>query len=114
VSATDLRSDALAMYAEYREAILAVAAGGAVLLFLTVIFGGRGLLGGLLFVGYGMVWLVVVAFVIWLFYRLVVAAERIAGAQERLASAAERRAAEQGTDSAEPDAEGADETETAE
>jgi hypothetical protein len=66
-------------------------------------------LGGLLFVGYGVVWLVVVAFVIWLFYRLVVAVERIAAAQERIASALEHETVA-GTSATETDADGAEES----
>lgn len=86
MSSADLKGDAIAVFTEYRNSILAAVGAAVVLFLLFVLFGSR-LVGGLLFLGYGLVWLVVVCFVLWMLYRLVVAVERIAGAQERIASA---------------------------
>lgn len=86
MSSADLKGDAIAVFTEYRNPILGLAGAAVVFLLLSALFGGR-VLGGVMFVGYSLLWLAVVAFVLWLFYRLVVAAERIASAQERLASA---------------------------
>lgn len=76
---------------------VAVAAGAILFLLLLGLlgFGGMGHAVGFLgFLVYGAVWLAVLAFVLWLFYRLVVAVERIADAHERVARAQQRSAAE--------------------
>lgn len=73
-----------------RGLLLAVAAGVLIVLLLLGLLGFGNLGGAVGFLGflvYGVIWLAVLAFVLWLFYRLVVAAERIAGAQERIAAA---------------------------
>jgi hypothetical protein len=73
-----------------RGLLLAAAAGVLIVLLLVGLrgFGGIGHAVGVLgFVVYGVIWLAVLAFVLWLCYRLVVAVERIAGAQERIAAA---------------------------
>lgn len=77
----------------YRGLLLAAAAGVLILLLLMGLlgFGSLGGAVGLLgFLVYGAVWLAVLLFVLWLFYRLVVAVERIASAQERIAAAKNR------------------------
>ena len=92
MSSNDLKGDAVAVFAEHRDTIVAAGAIGIVILFLLLFFGGFGAVGGLLFLGYALVWMAVLAFVLWLFYRLVTAVERIAAAQERLASARDHNA----------------------
>lgn len=75
---------------ENRELLLAVAAGAVIFLLLLGLlgFGGvGGVVGFFGFVVYGVVWLAVAAFVLWMLYRLVVAVERIAHAQQRIAAA---------------------------
>lgn len=72
---------------ENRELLVAVAAGAVILLVLLGLLGFGGALGFVGFAAYTIVWLAVAAFVLWLFYRLVVAAERIAHAQQRIAAA---------------------------
>lgn len=101
MSSSDLQGDAIGFFADNQRSILAVVGAAFVLLLLMTLLGGPGVLGSILFVGYGVVWLAVVGFVIWLFYRLVVAAERIATAQERMANA--RTADEADPTTAEPD-----------
>lgn len=86
MSAADLKGDAIAVFSDHRDLILGLAGAAVVLLLLFAVLGGR-LLGGMMFVGYNLLWLAVVAFVLWMLYRLVIAVERIAGAQERIASA---------------------------
>lgn len=83
----DLKGDAVAVFTEHRDTILAVGGAAVLLLFLLLLFGGLNAVGGIFFLGYALVWLAVLGFVLWLFYRLVTAVERIAAAQERLASA---------------------------
>ena len=72
----------------YRGLLLAAAGVLMVLLLMGLLgFGNLGGAVGLLgFLVYGVVWLAVLLFVLWLFYRLVVAVERIASAQERIAA----------------------------
>ena len=82
----DLQSDAVAVFAEHGKTILTVGVVAVLLLVVLGLFGRGNVVGGLFFLGYAVVWLVVLAFVLWLFYRLVTAVERIAAAQERLAS----------------------------
>ena len=89
----DLKGDVMAMFTEHRETIITAGAVGLVVLLLLALFGGVNVIGGLLFVGYAAVWVAVVLFVLWLFYRLVTAVERIAAAQERIASAHDPAAA---------------------
>jgi len=81
----ELKDDAVAVFMEYRNAVTALVGAAVLLVLLSGVLGGR-LFGGLLFLGYGLVWLIVAGFVLWMLYRLVVAVERIAGAQERIAS----------------------------
>lgn len=87
MSSTNVKGDAIAVFTEHRNLILAIVAALVVGALLFGLLGFGNVLGGLFFLVYGVVWIVVVAFVLWLFYRLVVAVERIAGAQERIASA---------------------------
>jgi hypothetical protein len=101
MSSTDLKGDAIGFFADNQRSILAVVGAAIVLLLLLTLFGGLRVLGSIFFVGYGVVWLTVIGVVIWLFYRLVVAAERIATAQERMANA--RTADEAAPTTAEPD-----------
>ena len=75
--------------------LVVVAAGVVVFLLLLGLLGFGGIGGAVGFLGflvYGIVWLAVVGFVLWLFYRLVVAVERIADAHERVARAQQRSA----------------------
>ena len=74
---------------ENRSLLLAVGAGVLLLLLLVLlgVSGAAGVVGFLGFAVYAVVWLAIVAFVLWLFYRLVVAVERIAHAQQRIAAA---------------------------
>ncbi|MFB6221187.1 MAG: hypothetical protein ABEH90_07085 [Halolamina sp.] len=92
---TDPKADAIAVFNEHRNALIAGAALLVLLLLLNRV-GGHGVLGGLVFALYGLVWILVTAFVLWLFYRLVVAVERIASAQERIADAHERQITDEG------------------
>lgn len=71
---------------ENRTLPLAVAAGTVIFLVLLGLLGFGGAIGAVGVVVYTAVWLAVVAFVLWLFYRLVVAVERIAHAQQRIAA----------------------------
>lgn len=86
MSSSDLKDDAMAVFTAHRDTIVAAGAVGIVLVFLLLFFGGFPVVGGLFFLGYALVWVTVLAVVLWLFYRLVTAVERIAAAQERLAS----------------------------
>lgn len=87
MSSTKLKGDAIAVFTEHRNLILTIVAALVVGALLLGLFGFGNVLGGVFFLVYGVVWVVVSAFVLWLFYRFVVAVERIAGAQERIASA---------------------------
>ncbi|GAB7012077.1 hypothetical protein [Halolamina salina] len=102
---------------------LLITAGVVVLavLLLAGLFGFGGAVGALGFLLYTVVWLAVAAFVLWLFYRLVVAVERIAHAQQRIAAAENPPSGSQvaagndangnaadGADADEPDADGND------
>jgi hypothetical protein len=98
----DLKGDALAVFAEHGKTILTAGAIGIVLLLVLVLLGGIDVVGGLFFLGYAVVWLAVLAFVLWLFYRLVTAVERIAAAQERMASARDHGAVETATTDSDP------------
>lgn len=112
MSSADLKGDAIAVFTDYRELILGLVGAAVVLVVLFVLFGGR-VLGGLMFIGYTLLWLAVVAFVLWMFYRLVIAVERIAGAQERIASVQFKAELEENADSETgTDETGADETGT--
>ncbi|WP_373190165.1 hypothetical protein [Halolamina sp.] len=99
MSSNDLKGDAMAVFTEHRDTIVAAAALGIVVLFL-VLLGGFGAIGGVLFLADALVWLTVLAVVLWLFYRLVTAVERIAAAQERLASSHRHEAVTNAADSA--------------
>lgn len=83
----DIQGDILAVFAENGTTILAAVVVGVLLVLALALFGGINVVGGLFFLGYALLWLTVLAVVLWLFYRLVTAVERIAAAQERLASA---------------------------
>ncbi|NHX36875.1 MULTISPECIES: hypothetical protein [Halolamina] len=72
---------------ENRELLVAVAAGAVIFLILLGLLGFGGAVGFVGFAAYTVLWLAVAAFVLWLFYRLVVAVERIAHAQQRIAAA---------------------------
>lgn len=72
-----------------QELLIPVGAGVVIFAVLLGLLGFGGLVGSIAFLVYGAVWLGVIAFVLWLFYRLVTAAERIASAQERIARARE-------------------------
>ena len=72
---------------ENRTLLLAVAAGAVIFLVLLGLLGFGGAIGAVGFVVYTAVWLAVAVFVLWLFYRLVVAVERIAHAQQPIAAA---------------------------
>jgi hypothetical protein len=95
-----------------------IAAGVVVLalVLLLGLLGFGGVVGVLGFVVYAAVWLAVAAFVLWLFYRLVVAVERIAHAQQRIAAAENPPSGSQvatgneadGDDTGETDIDGAD------
>ncbi len=87
MSASDLQDDVLEAVTDHRHLILSILSVLVAAALLFALFGGGRVLGGLFVALYGVLWIAVVAFVLWLFYRLVVAAERIASAQERLASA---------------------------
>lgn len=87
MSSTGLKGDTIAFFTEHGNRILAIGTvlvAGALLLGL---LGFGNVLGGVFFLGYGLVWLAVVGFVLWMLYRLVLALERVADAQERIASA---------------------------
>jgi type IV secretory pathway VirB3-like protein len=99
MSSNDLKGDAMAVFTEHRDTIVAAAALGIVVLFL-VLLGGFGAIGGVLFLADALVWLTVLAVVLWLFYRLVTAVERIAAAQERLASSHRHETVTNAADSA--------------
>jgi uncharacterized membrane protein len=89
MSSSNLKGDALAVFTEHRNLILAIVVAlvaGALLLGL---LGFGNVLSGIFFVVYGVVWIVLGSIVLWLFYRFVVGVERIASAQERIASARE-------------------------
>lgn len=100
MSSNDLKGDAMAVFTEHRDTIVAAAALGIVVLFLLLFFGGFGAIGGVLFLADALVWLTVLAVVLWLFYRLVTAVERIAAAQERLASSHRHETVTNAADSA--------------
>ena len=87
MSSSNLKGDAIAVFTEHRNLILAILATLVVGALLLGLLGFGNVLGGIFFLFYGALWLAVVALVLWLLYRLVVAVERIAGAQERIASA---------------------------
>lgn len=70
--------------------LVAVGVGGVVFLVLAVVLGFGGAFGAVFTVLYVGLTLAITAFVLWLFYRLVVAAERIANAQQRIARLNER------------------------
>lgn len=75
-----------------RKLLVAVAVGGLLFMLLLALLGIGGVGGAAGFIGflvYSLGSLAVVAFMLWLFYRLVVAVERIADAQERRVRAAE-------------------------
>jgi len=96
--------------------LIAAGVGVLALVLLLGVFGFGGAVGLLGFVVYTAVWLAVAAFVLWLFYRLVVAVERIAHAQQRIAAAENPPSGSQvaagneadGDDTGETDANGSD------
>ncbi|MFW5939747.1 MAG: hypothetical protein ACOCSD_06645 [Halolamina sp.] len=73
--------------AENQTLLTVVGVGALILVLLLAVLGGPGAVGFLGVVVYGVVWLAVVGFALWLLYRLVVAVERIAHAQQRIAAA---------------------------
>jgi uncharacterized membrane protein len=109
MSSTNVTGDAIAVFTEHRNRILAIVAALVVGTLLLGLLGFGNVLGGLFVLVYGVVWLVVVAFVLWLLYRLVVAIERIAGAQERIASAQFQAEIEESTKPASAETEERDE-----
>ncbi|WP_053949061.1 hypothetical protein [Halolamina sediminis] len=70
-----------------RELLITAGVSVLALVLLLGVFGFGGVVGIFGFVVYTAVWLALAAFVLWLFYRLVVAVERIAHAQQRIAAA---------------------------
>ncbi|MEF8802516.1 MAG: hypothetical protein V5A56_16055 [Halolamina sp.] len=89
MSSSNLKGDALAVFTEHRNRILAIVVALVAGTLLLGLLGFGSVLSGIFFVVYGVVWIALAAIVLWLFYRFVVGVERIASAQERIASSRE-------------------------
>ncbi|GAB7094787.1 hypothetical protein JCM30237_19400 [Halolamina litorea] len=75
------------LFSGNRNLLIAGAVSAVLFVLLLALLGWGGAVGFISFTVYTVIWLAITAFVLWLFYRLVVAVERIAHAQQRIAAA---------------------------